>query len=93
MHHFLRINFNDGTSCISRIDGWLDPPGDGDNVDCCAERSAICVPAPRESRIVNTFQSSVFNYAYAGGTDCPASMLVDNEGLEGNFLCNLESTG
>ena len=46
MHHFHRINFNDGTSCISRIDGWLDPPNDGDTQDCCPVRSAICNPKP-----------------------------------------------
>ena len=42
MHHFLRINFTDGTSCTSRINAWLDAPDDGDQVHCCRERSAEC---------------------------------------------------
>ena len=47
---------------------------------------------PTESRIVNTFQSSIFQYSHTG-SNCPASMLLDNAGLEGNFICNLQSTG
>ena len=63
---FPRINFTDGTSCIGRINAWLDSEltNNGNNRDCCPKRSATCDPPESKNIDLSLYISWFYHASY-----------------------------